>query len=95
MKFADHLIEVANKYRLKKLNSTDELDLTKWENRRRSAVGGNYICVHLRRRDFIRGRHKEVPSIKGAAAQIKVALEKENLKTVFIATDATKSGTFF
>lgn len=92
MKFADHLIHEANIFREKKLNSTDESEGTSWPNSRRTAVGGDYICVHLRRRDFLQGRHKEVPSIKGAANQIEEALKKLALQTVFVATDAPKKG---
>ena len=56
------------------------------------AVGGPYIAVHMRRRDFLYGHSEDVPSIKGTAEQIKVALNKTGLQTVFIATDAPKEG---
>lgn len=53
----------------------------------------NYMCAHLRRTDFLYGHPNDVPSIKETARQI---VEKLNLlnkvKTVFIATDASKSG---
>ena len=58
----------------------------------RNAVGGPYIAVHLRRQDFIRARENEVPTLKSAARQIIQILKKQNLKTVFIATDAPNSG---
>lgn len=59
---------------------------------RRSAVGGPYLSVHLRRRDFLRGRPKEVPSIGSAANQIKAMLNNLQLTTVFVATDALQEG---
>ncbi|KAK6626711.1 hypothetical protein RUM44_009187 [Polyplax serrata] len=90
MKFSDHLIEEAKKFRRDKLNSTDESDKTVWLNKERTALGGNYIAVHMRRRDFLFGRQKEVPSIKGAAHQIQKALKELKLNTVFVATDAPR-----
>lgn len=55
--------------------------------------GGNYICAHLRRADFIIGREKTTPSLKSAAEQIKIALQKLNLRDIFISSDC--SGTEF
>lgn len=48
--------------------------------------------MHLRRQDFLHGRAKEVPSIESAANQIKAALNKLQLTTVFVATDAPEEG---
>lgn len=87
MTFADHLVKEAAKFRRNELNSTDETDLT-FPSEERKAVGGNYLCVHLRRKDFAIGRSKEVPSIKGASEQIRNALNDLKLDTVFVATDA-------
>ena len=92
MKFSDNLIKEANRYRKIKLNSTDESDVTFWPNKKRNAIGGNYMCVHLRRKDFLYGRKKDVPSIEGAAEQIGKALQELGLNTVFVATDASKDG---
>lgn len=50
------------------------------------------MCVHLRRKDFLWGRPKQVPSIRGAAKQMKVHLEQLGLTTVFVATDALLEG---
>lgn len=57
-------------------------------------MGGPYISVHLRRRDFIYARNEEVPSLKKAAKQISQILKKENLTTVFVATDAPAQGNY-
>ena len=57
----------------------------------RKAIGGPYIAAHLRRRDFIKARENEVPSLKSAALQILQLLKKHILKIVFIATDAPKN----
>ncbi|GLV36279.1 O-fucosyltransferase 2 [Carabus blaptoides fortunei] len=94
MRFSKKLRFIANEFREKYLNSTDELDNTfipeDWttETPHRNAKGGPYICVHLRRRDFVWGRPSEVPDIEHAARQIKHLLQKYNLNTVFVATDA-------
>lgn len=46
------------------------------------------MAVHLRRKDFVWGRRKQVPSISGAARQIVELLEKNvGVDVVFIATD--------
>jgi len=50
------------------------------------------MCVHLRRKDFLWGRPKQVPSIAGAAKQIRTHLEQLDLTTVFVATDAPLEG---
>jgi peptide-O-fucosyltransferase len=50
------------------------------------------MCVHLRRKDFLWGRSEQVPSITGAAKQIKAGLELLGLTTVFVATDAPLKG---
>lgn len=49
----------------------------------------NYMCAHLRRRDFLYGHPSDVPSIQETARQIieKLSLLK-NIEKVFIATDA-------
>ncbi|XP_046399109.1 GDP-fucose protein O-fucosyltransferase 2 [Ischnura elegans] len=50
--------------------------------------GGPYLCLHLRRQDFLWGRSSEVPSLKWAALQVLKHLERLKLSTVFLATDA-------
>jgi peptide-O-fucosyltransferase len=94
MRFASVLVKLAANFRMQHLNSTDETDGTlrpdDWmEEKTFSDVsGGPYMCVHLRRRDFLWGRPKQVPSIAGAAKQIRTHLEQLDLTTVFVATDA-------
>lgn len=95
MRYNPELYSVANEYRETFLNSTNDRDNTArpndWtkEKRRRNAVGGAYVSVHLRRRDFLVGRSSTVPTIKSAASQIKDTLDQLKLNTVFVATDAT------
>lgn len=36
------------------------------------AQGGDYICVHWRRRDFVRSHSADIPSINGTAEQVSV-----------------------
>lgn len=95
MRFARHLREEATRFRRDYLGSDDKQDKTEvkddWRDtkpKRGAAVGGPYIAVHLRRKDFVRARGDEVPSLKKAAQQIKKLLQNENLTSVFIATDA-------
>lgn len=52
-----------------------------------------YMCVHLRRKDFVKAYPDEVPSLKWAAYQIKLKLEESNVTQVFVATDAPMEGT--
>lgn len=56
----------------------------------------DYMCAHLRRRDFVYGHPSDVPSIKEAAKQIIVKLNLlKNVKIVYVATDASKVGKKF
>ena len=57
------------------------------------AVGGPYVGVHLRRMDYLYAREGQLPSLKGAAKQVKKILKKYDLKKVFVATDAPAEGT--
>ncbi|KAK6042000.1 PH domain protein, partial [Cooperia oncophora] len=60
----------------KQLSSDDKRDRTELassfraESRQRQAVGGDYVCAHWRRRDFVRAHGKELPSIEGTAKQV-------------------------
>lgn len=80
-------------------NSTDDQDNiirnSDWRSlkpKRRKKRGGNYLAVHLRRRDFLQGRRNDIPSLEDAVIQIKMALKKNVLDKVFLATDAERSG---
>ncbi|XP_017884644.1 GDP-fucose protein O-fucosyltransferase 2 [Ceratina calcarata] len=94
MRYNSELYSIANKYRETFLNSTNDRDKTKrpddWtkEKKRRNAVGGAYLSVHLRRRDFLVGRSSMVPTIKSVALQLKEKLNELKLNTLFVATDA-------
>ncbi|XP_033209833.1 GDP-fucose protein O-fucosyltransferase 2 [Belonocnema kinseyi] len=94
MRYNQELYEIANEFRKNKLNSADLSDKTerptdwKKEKGRRSALGGSYLALHLRRRDFLIGRSESVPTIENAALQLKKKLEELKLKTIFVATDA-------
>lgn len=95
MRFSKELKRFAAVFRSKYLNSSDLADGTilpdDWEAEtgKRTAKGGPYLSVHLRRRDFAIGRPKDVPNIEETASQIIELLKKLNLNVVFIATDAT------
>jgi len=95
MRFAQHLVKIADEYRAKYLDSNDEDDDTvqaaNWSKHRktvRSKRGGKYMCVHLRRKDFVYSRKDQIPTIPGAAEQLLKKLESHQLDTVFVATDA-------
>ncbi|XP_013395968.2 GDP-fucose protein O-fucosyltransferase 2 isoform X2 [Lingula anatina] len=97
MRFSKQLRDIADKFREQELDSTDEKDRTvlleDWTKMRRKhgdALGGPYLSIHLRRRDYLYAHKEEVPSLLYAAEQIKSGLEKHKLKTVFVATDAPK-----
>ncbi|XP_072379841.1 GDP-fucose protein O-fucosyltransferase 2-like [Diabrotica undecimpunctata] len=96
MRFSKELKLIANEFRKTVLNSTDASDNTLlpeiWtdEKPKRNAIGGPYVGIHLRRRDFVRSRPTEAPSLEKAADQIKKVLNNLDLKTVFVATDGTQ-----
>lgn len=52
-------------------------------------LGGAFLAVHLRRRDFLRARPTEVPSIAGAARQIRGLCGARGLGRVFVASDGS------
>jgi peptide-O-fucosyltransferase len=51
--------------------------------------------VHWRRRDFLHGHQKELPSIEGTAQQLERICKRLKLHTVFIATDAPDNGCYY
>lgn len=57
-----------------------------------TALGGPYLGVHLRRKDFIWGHREDVPSLQGAVKKIRSLLEMHKLEKVFVATDAVEEG---
>eukprot|EP00079_Xenopus_tropicalis_P038864 XP_017952635.1 PREDICTED: GDP-fucose protein O-fucosyltransferase 2 isoform X1 [Xenopus tropicalis] len=99
MVFAKHLRVVGDEFRANFLHSTDEADRTifhedwtKVKAKPDSALGGPYLAVHLRRKDFIWGHREDVPSLRRAADEIHSLMKKLKLKKVFVATDADREG---
>lgn len=94
MKFAPHLVKIADNFRADELSSNDKDDDTlvheDWTQHRaaRRVRGGPYMAVHLRRKDYVASRAGQIPSIKGAAEQLIKKLEQKQLKTLYVATDA-------
>lgn len=95
MVFAKHLRAVGDEFRSHFLNSSDladsipfQEDWTQMKVQLGSARGGPYLGVHLRRKDFIWGHRKDVPSLAGAVKQIHHLLRTHGLSRVFVATDA-------
>ncbi|XP_056633675.1 GDP-fucose protein O-fucosyltransferase 2 isoform X1 [Diorhabda sublineata] len=97
MRFNTDLKRISAEFRRNYLNSDDVNDKIvlpeTWikEKPRRDAIGGPYVAVHLRRRDFVRSRPTEVPGLQNAAVQIKTVLKNLGLSTVFVATDGTEA----
>ena len=56
---------------------------------RGQAKGGDYLCMHFRRKDYLRHTVLRIPSIKGAAEQMTKKLDALGLKTIFVSTDGT------
>lgn len=95
MVFSKTLISIGDSFRKDYLNSTDQTDRTEKpqdgiDANKRSAIGGPYIAVHLRRLDFVVSRSKDVPNLKHAADQILKHMKELSLKLVFVATDASE-----
>lgn len=97
MRYARHLIEAGDLFRSTYLSSDDSRDRTvmaasfRDDGRKRRALGGDFICAHWRRRDFVRAHGKELPSIEGTAKQLNELLEKTGVSKIFLATDAPQS----
>ncbi|KAM7350381.1 O-fucosyltransferase 2 [Cochliomyia hominivorax] len=97
MRFADNLMKIAADFRFANFNSNDKTDNVQrppmWEyespQHKGKALGGSYLCAHLRRGDFLYDREKTTPTLKSSALQIKYHLQNHNLSTVFLSTDAS------
>lgn len=95
MRFAKNLVKIANTFRTKYLGCDDIKDNTErpsnWENEKndRKAVGGPFVCAHLRRGDFVYSRGNQLPSLRFAAKQLMELLTALKLKTVYLATDGS------
>ncbi len=87
-----------NRFRAEYLNSTDDNDRTvliddwtKMKRHRGHALGGPYLGIHLRRRDYVKARPGYVPSLEHAARQVCHHLLRLNLSLAFIATDTDEN----
>ncbi|XP_040563245.1 GDP-fucose protein O-fucosyltransferase 2 [Lepeophtheirus salmonis] len=94
-RFSSSLVNIGEEFRNTFLDSNDEKDDTVvhelWEHfqpERKITRGGPYLSAHLRRKDFLTSRNDKLPSLKGAAEQLRKKLLELNLKKVFIASDA-------
>ncbi|KAE9416122.1 hypothetical protein Angca_004060, partial [Angiostrongylus cantonensis] len=96
MRYAGHLVEIGNFFRKSQLESTDEQDRTQLavsfreDVKNRKAIGGNFLCAHWRRKDFLRAHGDELPSIDGTAKQLHELCEKARVTRIFLATDASE-----
>lgn len=97
MRFNKKLTDISDKFRKEFLKS-DKIDRPKnWMDERlsRDTKGGEYLCAHLRRADFLYGREKTTPTLLSAAKQIKMKLKELNLEKVFISSDCSRNGLLF
>lgn len=99
MRFSSRLYSLAKQFRRDFLQSEDEADgtsvLSDWRDETvpsRETKGGNYICGHLRRQDFLYGRANDIPSLKSAAETLQTLAQTLDVPNIFIATDASKQG---
>ncbi|XP_064470972.1 GDP-fucose protein O-fucosyltransferase 2-like [Ornithodoros turicata] len=97
MRFSKTLRDLADKFRREVLDSDDvkdntslDFDWSTMKNAARSARGGPYLAVHLRRQDYIRSRPSDVPDIHHAAKQLLGLLQRTKLEKLFVATDGTE-----
>ncbi|VDD84940.1 unnamed protein product [Enterobius vermicularis] len=95
MRYAPHLVKIGDKFRKEKLGSSDSHDRTvltgPWRDVKKhhgEALGGDFLCVHWRRQDFVHHHSSIIPSVKGAAEQILKILRAYNLTQLFLSTDA-------
>ena len=54
----------------------------------RKERGGPYLCVHMRRKDYVYARKEQIPTVIGAGEQVRAKCESLGLKAVFVSTDA-------
>ncbi|CAK8690674.1 GDP-fucose protein O-fucosyltransferase 2-like [Clavelina lepadiformis] len=96
MVFSEALRKEADKFRMENLDSNDEKDKTvmprDWRDHKctEDALGGPYIALHYRRKDFLHVRKEGVPSILRVAEQLNQLMKKYKVKKVFVASDGTK-----
>ena len=97
MRFAQDLVDIADKFRLEHFDSDDVRDKTvipdDWRDHKckpGDALGGPYIAAHVRRKDFLWARKNYVPSIEKVAADLKLKMKEHDVDKVFIASDGTK-----
>ncbi|KRX19284.1 GDP-fucose protein O-fucosyltransferase 2 [Trichinella nelsoni] len=98
MRYSAAIRKAADDFRREELNSDDVTDKTEilddWtlmKVKPGQAVGGPYLAVHLRRRDFVTSRSKQIPTVKGAAEQISKLLKMLKLEVVYVSTDAPET----
>ncbi|XP_055633960.1 GDP-fucose protein O-fucosyltransferase 2 [Toxorhynchites rutilus septentrionalis] len=96
LRFNAQLVQEANRFRLEQFNSTNEWDRVQrpasWTDEKpyRRARGGEYLCAHIRRADFMYGRERTTPTLYSAAIQIKRKLLELGLRKIFISSDGSK-----
>jgi len=89
MVYAEQLREIGNTFMRRELG----YDPGNGNGRQRPRNGGGpFLAVHMRRRDYIHARPGMIPSLEGAANQIKRLKSELGLERVFLATDASKEG---
>ena len=88
MVYAEHLRDEGNRFMKGKLDYSPDSG----KGRQKLSTPGPFLAVHLRRADYHYARPNDIPSIEGAAKQLKRLKKETGLKYVFLASDASKEG---
>lgn len=88
MVYAKELREEGNRFMKEKFDYSPDTG----KGRQKLSTPGPFLAVHLRRGDYHYARPNDIPSIEGAAQQLKKLKKETGLKYVFLASDASKEG---
>lgn len=91
MVYAKELREEGNQFMKEKFDYSPDTG----KGRQKLSTPGPFLAVHLRRGDYHYARPNDIPSIEGAAQQLKKLKKETGLKYVFLASDASKEGMLY
>jgi len=89
MVYAKELHEEGNRFMKEKFQYSPDSG----KGRQKLSTPGPFLAVHLRRADYHYARPNDIPSIEGAAQQLKKLKKETGLKHVFLASDTNNEGT--
>lgn len=88
MVYAQHLRDEGNQFVKEKFDYSPDSG----KGRQKLSIPGPFLAVHLRRADYHYARPNDIPSIEGAAQQLRKLKKETGLKHVFLASDANNEG---